>query len=155
MKIWGWAAVLGCFAGPLWAECSETRVSLRGDWGTASFSVEIADDNAERALGLMHREYMPKSHGMLFVYEQEQPRVSFWMRNTLIPLDLLYIDTAGVVQEIHTAKPLDETAIPSSGPRLAVLEINGGLADAMGISVGSQVRHPAFGDDAAWACDTK
>lgn len=155
MRIWAWAAAFGCFAGQLWAECSETRVSLRGDWGTASFSVEIADDDAERAQGLMHRTSMPKSHGMLFVYEEEQPRVSFWMRNTLIPLDLLYIDTDGIVQEIHTALPLDETPIPSSGPRLAVLEINGGLARAMGMTAGTQIQHPAFGADAAWSCETK
>ena len=155
MRIWAWAAAFGCFAGQLWAECSDTRVSLRGDWGTASFSVEIADDDAERAQGLMHRTSMPKSHGMLFVYEEEQPRVSFWMRNTLIPLDLLYIDTDGIVQEIHTALPLDETPIPSSGPRLAVLEINGGLARAMGMTAGTQIQHPAFGADAAWSCETK
>lgn len=155
MKKLGWAVFLSVLAGPLFAECSDSRVNLRGDWGTASFSVEIADDDAERALGLMHREHMPSSHGMLFVYEREQP-VSFWMRNTLIPLDLLYLDAGGVVREIHAnARPLDETPIPSSRPRLAVLEINGGLAQAMGITVGSTLQHPAFGDDAVWACSTK
>lgn len=156
MKFLGWAAGIICLAGPLWAECSETRVALRGDWGQASFSVEIADDAAERAMGLMHREHLPKSHGMLFIYEKEQTKLAFWMRNTLIPLDLLYIDSAGIVQEIHeNAIPLDETPIPSNGPRLAVLEINGGLARAMGIKEGAQIQHPAFGDTAVWPCDIK
>ncbi|NVO23641.1 DUF192 domain-containing protein [Donghicola sp. C2-DW-16] len=155
MKNLGWAVFLSVLAGPLFAECSDSRVNLRGDWGTASFSIEIADDDAERSLGLMHREHMPSSHGMLFVYDRAQP-VSFWMRNTLIPLDLLYVDATGTVQEVHeNARPLDETPIRSTGPRLAVLEINGGLSHAMGITVGTQLQHSAFGAEAAWPCSAK
>jgi uncharacterized membrane protein (UPF0127 family) len=126
------------------AACRQDAVLLRGDWGSARFSVEIADDPAEQAQGLMHRAQMPSSAGMLFVYAKPQ-RTSFWMRNTLIPLDMLFLDERGVVAHIHhNAIPLDETPIPGGDNVLAVLEINGGLARRMGITEGSEMRHPAF-----------
>ena len=133
--------------------CRADSVSLRGDWGKARFSVEVADDTAERAKGLMHRRSLPLSAGMLFIYETPQP-LSFWMRNTLIPLDLLFIDDRGVVQKIHhSAIPLDETPIPGGDDLLSVLQINGGLAKRLGITEGSEIRHPAFaGNTPAWPC---
>lgn len=134
-------------------DCREDSVSLRGDWGSARFSVEVADEPAEHQQGLMHREHMPLSNGMLFVYDSPRA-LSFWMRNTLIPLDMLFIDAHGVVQHIHhMAKPLDETSIFGGDDLLSTLEINGGLAKRMGITVGSTLRHPAFSDyDPAWPC---
>ena len=147
--------LLGAWGAAALAEqaCREDAVYLRGDWGTARFSVEIADDDAERAIGLMNRESMPTSAGMLFVYEEPQ-RLSFWMRNTLIPLDMIFVDARGVVQHIHhEARPLDETPIFGGDDILAVLEINGGLARRMGIVPGSQMRQPAITDDTvAWRC---
>ena len=135
------------------AECDVARVDLKGDWGQARFSVEVADTPQERSLGLMHRESMPTSAGMLFVYERPQP-VSFWMRNTLIPLDMIFMDETGTVQRIHeNAVPLDETKIPGGDDIQFVLEINGGLAARLGIEEGSLLRHPAIGDDAAWSCE--
>ncbi|MEM6339586.1 MAG: DUF192 domain-containing protein [Pseudomonadota bacterium] len=133
--------------------CSLNVVHIRGDFGQARFNVELADDDAERAQGLMFREEMARSSGMLFIYEHPQ-RLSFWMRNTLIELDMLFIDPTGVVRHIHhRAKPLDETPITGGDGLMAVLEVNGGLAKALGISVGSQLRHPAFEKGpAAWAC---
>ncbi|MFV0360160.1 DUF192 domain-containing protein [Tropicimonas sp.] len=134
------------------ADCRADAVDLRGDWGSARFSVEIADDEAERARGLMFREVLPRSSGMLFIYPRPQPS-SFWMKNTLIPLDMLFLGPDGVVRHVHSrAVPGDLTPIPGGDGILAVLEINGGLAGAMGISEGSQMRHPAFGEDAAWPC---
>lgn len=135
------------------AACSDTSVALRGDWGQARFSVEIADDVGERAQGLMFRKSMPASAGMLFIYDSPQT-LSFWMRNTLIPLDLLFIDSRGVVQHIHSnAVPLDETPINGGDDLLAVLEINGGLAARMGITEGTALRHPAFAAHTpAWPC---
>lgn len=134
------------------AACSENQVHLRGDWGQARFTVEIADDPETRALGLMFREDMAASAGMLFIYERPQ-RLAFWMRNTLIPLDIIFLDPQGVVARVHSnAVPLDETPIPGGDGLLGALEINGGLAHRLGISIGSEVRHPAFGDMAAWAC---
>jgi uncharacterized membrane protein (UPF0127 family) len=134
------------------AGCTDTRVLIRGDWGQAQFTVEIADDADERNQGLMHRESMPTSSGMLFLYDRPQ-RMSFWMRNTLIELDMIFIDPKGVVQKIHDrAQPLDETVINGPGGMVAVLEINGGLSKRMGITEGSEVRHPFFGGEAAWPC---
>ncbi len=96
---------------------------------------------------------MATSAGMLFVYDEPQ-FVSFWMRNTLIPLDMLFLDATGTVQHIHeNAIPLDETAIPGGDDIQYVLEINGGLSSRLGITVGSALRHPSIGDNAAWACE--
>ena len=156
----GLAAALMAFATGLLATgaqaadpaCRDDAVYLRGDFGTARFGVEIADDARERARGLMHRDSLPRSRGMLFIYGRPT-YVSFWMRNTLIPLDMLFLDEHGVVQRVHhMATPLDETPIPGGHDILAVLEINGGLAKAMGLDEGTQLLHPAFGRDAAWPC---
>ena len=135
------------------AACDLERVDLRSELGQARFSVEVADTPRERSLGLMHRETMPRSAGMLFVYEKPQP-VSFWMRNTLIPLDMIFMDKRGVVQRVHeNAVPLDETGIDGGDDIQFVLEINGGLAGRLGIVEGAELRHPAIGADAAWPCE--
>ena len=134
--------------------CAENRVDLRGDWGKVRFSVEVADDPAERSRGLMFRETMPRMAGMIFLYENPQP-LAFWMRNTLIPLDLIFFDETGTVTHIHpNAVPLDETPIPGGpGLQLGAFEINGGLAKQLGISVGSELRHPGLPQgDAVWPC---
>ncbi len=133
--------------------CRADTVALRGDWGQARFTVEIARTPDEQRTGLMNRPSMPVSAGMLFVYDRPQT-LSFWMRNTLIPLDMLFIDAAGVVQHIHhNAIPLDETSIFGGNDLLAVLEINGGLSRRLGITKGSVLRHPAFDADLAeWPC---
>ena len=149
------AGLAGGMAGHARAEaaCREDSVFLRGDWGEARFSVEIADTVRERAQGLMFRESMGKSHGMLFIYQQPT-FVSFWMKNTLIPLDMIFLDGRGVVRRVHSmAVPGDLTPIPGGDDILAVLEINGGLARRMGIAEGSEMRHPAFGRAAAWPCE--
>lgn len=154
MRVLHLALVATVFAGAANAACSDSRLELRGDWGTARFRVEIADDPQERATGLMNREQMSPAAGMLFVYETPQ-RVAFWMRNTLIPLDMVFMDETGVVQRVHdNAVPLDETPIPGGNDIQYVLEINGGMAEQIGIDVGSQMRHPVIAPDiAAWPCD--
>lgn len=141
-------------SGAALATCRPDTVFLRGDWGNARFTVEIADDPREQAQGLMHRAELAASAGMLFVYPTPRP-ASFWMRNTLIPLDMLFIDRHGVVTHIHhQAKPLDETPIHGGDAVLAVLEINGGLARRLGMTKGSVLRHPAFADhEPHWPCD--
>lgn len=147
------ALFLFAIAGPLAAQCARDTVELRGDWGKARFNVEVVDTAKTRAQGLMHRESLPSSAGMLFVYEKPAP-VAFWMRNTLIELDMIFVDERGTVQKVHArAKPHDETLIASDGPALMVLEINGGLAKALGITAGSEMRHPSFDQArAVWPC---
>ncbi|MEM6891903.1 MAG: DUF192 domain-containing protein [Pseudomonadota bacterium] len=140
-------------AGQSLADCATERVDLRGDWGQARFTVEVADTPSLRSTGLMHREEMSRSAGMLFVYERPQP-VSFWMRNTLIPLDMIFMDETGTVRRVHeNAVPLDERSIPGGPDIQYVLEVNGGLSRQLGIDAGSVLRHPAIGANAAWPCD--
>lgn len=135
------------------AECRDDQLEIRGDWGQARFSVEVADDPDERAIGLMNREKMARSAGMLFVYEHPQ-RVGFWMDNTLIPLDMIFADETGVVTRIHeNAIPLDRTTINGGDQVQFVLEINGGLSGRLGIEVGSEMRHPSIGEKSSWACE--
>lgn len=154
MKHLACASVFVALAGAAAAECQPDWVELRGDFGEARFRVEIADDPDERSRGLMHRESMPLSAGMLFVYETEQP-VAFWMENTLIPLDMIFADATGTVVKVHeNAIPLDRTTIPSEAPTLVVLEINGGMAARIGIEAGAELRHGALPQDGAvWPCE--
>ncbi|WP_339113024.1 DUF192 domain-containing protein [Thioclava sp. GXIMD2076] len=107
-----------------------------------SFDIELATTVKERERGLMYRESMPEDAGMLFVYPDEGPR-SFWMRNTLIPLDMIFIDAAGMVVSVHeNAIPGDLTPISSGADARFVLELNGGRARADGISRGTVLSHP-------------
>lgn len=140
---------------PAWAECKVDRVTLRGDFGQVAFTVEIADEDHEQATGLMHRPSMPRFSGMLFDFQTPGPR-NFWMENTLIPLDMLFIDPAGVVQHIHPmAVPLDRTPISSVSRDIRyVLEINGGMAERLGLAPGVQMQHPSVAPEAAvWPCE--
>jgi uncharacterized membrane protein (UPF0127 family) len=130
-------------------------VSVIGDFGQANFTVDVADDNAERAQGLMFVENMPTLTGMLFVYDRPQS-VSFWMRNTLIPLDMLFVAPDGEILKIHeNAIPGDLTPIPGGDGVQMVLEINGGLAARLGVMVGDTLQHPSFGTDAILPCVEK
>lgn len=135
------------------AECREDLVDLRGAWGQARFTVEIADTPEAQARGLMFRDSLPRGAGMLFLYDRPQ-RVAFWMRNTFIPLDMIFVDDTGTVTRVHhEAVPLDETPIEGGPGVQAVLEINGGLARRFGIAPGTELRHPRMPQsDAAWPC---
>ena len=121
--------------------------------GAHSFKVEIADDEAERAQGLMFRRELPASAGMLFVYDRPQ-RVSFWMKNTLIPLDMVFIGADGRVNGVHAeAVPGDLTPISGPPETLMVLEIRGGLARRLGLAEGAELRHPGLDQAGAlWPC---
>ena len=131
------------FAVPVRADGIETLEIVTAG-GTRSVQVEIAKDDAARQRGLMYRRFMPSEHGMLFEFEREAPQ-SFWMKNTYIPLDMIFISQTGVVTNIvANAEPLSERVIPSGPPCAAVLELNGGAAAAMGMKVGDKVRHPFF-----------
>ncbi len=109
------------------------------------FSVEFVDTEATRNRGLMFRKSLAPSAGMLFDFKETEYNVSFWMKNTLIPLDLLFIDKDGRIINVHReAIPLDETPIPAGGPIRGVLEIPGGRAQELGIMPGDKVRHRIF-----------
>jgi uncharacterized membrane protein (UPF0127 family) len=113
--------------------------------GPQKFRVELADNDTSRAKGMMFRTTMAPDAGMLFDFKQEQ-MASFWMRNTLIPLDMLFIKADGTILNIHQrAIPKDETGINSAGPVRAVLELNGGTSSRLGIRAGDRVQHAIFG----------
>ena len=134
-------------------ECRDDHVQMRGPWGEAGFAVEVVDTPKGRSRGLMFRESMPRGSGMLFVYDAPR-KASFWMKNTLIPLDMIFVDQTGTIKHVHhRAVPGDLTAIEGGTGIYAVLEINGGLAKRYGIEPGSQMRHPVFFDGPAiWSC---
>ena len=133
--------------------CTPGTLDIRGDEGRLRFRVEVMDDAAERAQGLMFRESLAKFSGMLFVYDTPQP-VAFWMKNTLIPLDMLFFDGSGrLVRVKESARPHDETPVVGGEAIRYVLEINGGLAGQLGIAPGSEMRSPAIDQaSAAWPC---
>lgn len=133
-------------------DCALDRIWLRQDGRQAQFRIRIADDEAARAQGLMFVENMPAAEGMLFLFERPQ-RAVFWMKNTLIPLDMLFLSARGEVVSLHErAEPLSEAHIDGGADVAAVLEINGGLARRLGLGVGAEAQHPAFGSNALWPC---
>ena len=110
--------------------------------GTHTFQVELARTPEEQERGLMFRRALPQDQGMLFLYTAPQ-QLTFWMKNTYLPLDLLFIDTGGRIVFIkERATPLSEAHITAPVPAVAVLEINAGLVRQYGISLGDTVRIP-------------
>ncbi|AXT50923.1 DUF192 domain-containing protein [Aquimarina sp. BL5] len=104
-----------------------------------ALDIEIADNDYERETGLMYRKTMEEKRGMLFIQKDFKPQ-SFYMKNTLIPLDIIYInDEFKIVSFQKNAKPLDETSLPSGKPAKYVLEINGGLSDKWNLKVGDSI----------------
>ena len=116
---------------------------LGADDAAHAFRVEVVATPETRARGLMFRRRLARDQGMLFVYPRPAP-ASFWMRNTLIPLDILFADASGVILNIIEAQPLDETPLPSAGPVQFVLEIRGGLAAELGVRPGDRIVSPAM-----------
>jgi hypothetical protein len=112
--------------------------------GVHAFTVELADNDAEREKGLMFRKELPEGRGMLFDFHADAP-VSFWMENTYIPLDMIFIRGDGSILRIaENTEPLSTKIIPSGGPVRAVLEVIGGTARKMGIAPGDKVASPIF-----------
>ncbi|WP_245257427.1 DUF192 domain-containing protein [Methylocapsa acidiphila] len=146
-------ASLGTFlsAGALWAQASDgpDRGLETASFATASgpheFKVEVMRTEQERQRGLMFRRFLPQDRGMLFIFETERP-VAMWMKNTYLPLDMIFIGrSGGVVSVAENAEPLSEKIIPSGGPVFAVLEVNAGVAARIGLKPGDLLRSPEFG----------
>jgi uncharacterized membrane protein (UPF0127 family) len=112
--------------------------------GVHVFSVEVVDTEAAREKGLMFRKKLPEGQGMLFDFQSEQP-VTFWMQNTYIPLDMIFIRGNGRILSIaENTEPLSTRMIPSGGPVRGVLEVIGGTARKLGIAPGDRVAFPIF-----------
>jgi len=113
--------------------------------GTHEFSVEVMRSEPQRERGLMFRRYLPQDRGMLFDFGGERP-VMMWMKNTYLPLDMIFIARTGkVVGLAENTEPLSEKIIPSGAPAYGVLEVNAGTASRIGLKIGDRVRHPLFG----------
>lgn len=109
--------------------------------GERSFSIEIADEEGERSAGLMFRRSMADDHGMLFVFEQTR-RLAFWMKNTPMPLDLIFIGDDGRIVSVLQGEPFSTAPIAPVGAARFVLELKAGTAQKAGIGDGDRVRHP-------------
>lgn len=141
-------------AGSALADCRPDRVDVRWPGGQARFQVELADTPELQSRGLMYRTEMAASAGMLFVFAQPK-HASFWMKNTLIPLDMLFADAQGRITSIHeNAVPHDETPIAGGDGVKFVLEINGGLSERLQLPTGAELRSPMIEQGTAiWPCD--
>lgn len=119
-------------------------LTIEGGRGAVRLRVEVASDGASQERGLMYRRSLAANAGMLFDFHQPV-MTEFWMKNTYLPLDIVFIRPNGTISSItENAKPLSETLIPSTEPVRAVLEIKGGRAKALGIAPGDRVIHAIF-----------
>jgi uncharacterized membrane protein (UPF0127 family) len=115
-----------------------------GDGTRHVFRIELATAPQQQSQGLMFRRSLAPDGGMLFVYPSERT-ISMWMRNTLIPLDMVFIAADGrIVKVAQRTVPMSLATISSGGPAKAVLEVNGGTAARLGLEPGDRVVHPAF-----------
>jgi len=123
-----------------------TLLEIQSGGTIHKFRVEVAETAKQQEIGLMHRTELPADHGMLFAYERPQA-MRFWMRNTFIPLDMLFMKGDGRIASIdENVQPHDETPVGPSARMSAQLELPGGTVARLGIKVGDVVRHPFFGN---------
>jgi uncharacterized membrane protein (UPF0127 family) len=141
----GLAAIALLRAVPAIAEEGTTEpLSIVTATGTHSFEVEVMRTQPELEKGLMFRKSMPEDHGMLFDFQHEQS-VMMWMKNTYIPLDMIFMAKTGkVVGIVANAKPMAEQILSVLTPTDSVLELNGGVAAKIGVKVGDMVKDPIF-----------
>lgn len=138
------AFIVFCTIGWRTNAADQNTVEIVGKRGVHVFAVELVANDADRARGLMFRKELPEGRGMLFDFQREQ-EVSMWMRNTLIPLDMIFINGDGRIRRIaENTEPMSERTIPSGGPVRGVLEVIGGTARKLGIAPGDKVAHPIF-----------
>ena len=112
--------------------------------GTNRFTVELAISPQEQELGLQHRKELAPDHGMLFVFDRVET-ASFWMKNTIVPLDIIFVNADGSIHRIaENAVPMSLDQIPSQGPVRGVLEVLAGTSKRLGLAPGDKIVHPIF-----------
>ncbi|HEU0117005.1 MAG TPA: DUF192 domain-containing protein [Alphaproteobacteria bacterium] len=120
---------------------------LRADGTSIHYHVEVATTLEQEMFGLMFRKYMPQDHGMIFIYNPPQ-QVSMWMKDTYIPLDMLYVRADGTIEKIITeAQPLNYTPLSSDEPVHGVIELNAGEVAREGLKKGDKIVFPGFGQN--------
>lgn len=125
-------------AGPINRGLPTTQMQI----GNEQFTIEIANSAATREIGLMNRQSMPADHGMIFVFPSEG-FLGFWMKNTYVPLDIIYVNEDARVVSIRAMKPLDLTSVPSGMPAKYAIELNQGAAARAGVKVGDRLVLPS------------
>lgn len=134
--LWLVLFVGGCHADPP-GNLATVQIKL----GDKSFTLEVADTTESRSYGLMRRDSMPADHGMIFVFGEEEPR-SFWMKNTRIPLDIIFLDHTGKVVSVKQMKPQDLSGTPSDGPAMYAIELNKDAATSANVKPGMTIMIP-------------
>jgi uncharacterized membrane protein (UPF0127 family) len=134
--------------GPVWAQApvafGRGELDIETAQGRHHFAIELATTSDQQVRGLMYRRTLAPDAGMLFLYDDDH-EIQMWMKNTLIPLDMIFIRADGTVLSVaERAVPQSLATIPSKGPARAVLEVNGGTAARLGIKPGDRVVYPAF-----------
>ncbi len=143
LAVWLLSLALAC---PTWAQVAfeQSQLAIESGSGTLAFQVELAVTPEQRRHGLMFRESLDDDQGMLFDFGRSAP-VTMWMRNTFVPLDMLFIEDDGRIARIAAdTEPLSDAMIGSGGPVRAVLELPAGTSATRGIEVGDHVVHPIF-----------
>jgi len=128
---------------PMTLPTDPTPLVVDGSNGKHNFSIEIANTPDEQEQGLMFRRDMPDDHGMLFAFDQSEP-LAFWMKNTPMPLDLVFISKRGEVKAVRQGRPFSTDIISPDQPALFVLELKAGMAEKAGISDGVFMHHPVI-----------
>jgi len=128
--------IVGCNQEP-----ASGLATVKMQLGNKTFTLEVADRTDARAYGLMRRDSMPSDHGMLFVFDREQ-NLSFWMKDTRIPLDIVYVDAQGRVVSVKQMKAFDLSGVPSDGPAKYAIELNKDAAAAAGVKAGMTLNLP-------------
>ena len=138
-------AVVGLMAaGGVSGAAERNTIEIASRTGVHLFSVEFVDNDKDRAQGLMYRKSLPEGQGMLFDFKKDQD-VAFWMENTYISLDMIFIRGDGTIARIEqNTTPLSTRNIPSGGPVRGVLEVIAGTVKKLGIAPGDKVAHPIF-----------
>jgi len=123
---------------------STGTIVLKTETGDHNYDIEVATTDQERAIGLMYRRSLPENSGMLFLYDRPQP-AAMWMKNTFIPLDMIFIAPDGTVHRIETyTEPFSTRSIYSGGDIVGVLELNAGQADKIGLKPGDKIIYPGM-----------
>jgi uncharacterized membrane protein (UPF0127 family) len=137
-------ALFGCAATPPPAPLPVTSITIDTAHGPVKIRVEVAADDVSREYGLMNRKHMAPNDGMLFDFISPQ-QVNFWMKDTILPLDMLFVREDGTIANIKAnATPFSLMPIPAAEPVRVVIEINGGRAKALGIEPGQTVHNAIF-----------
>lgn len=142
MAVWLVAAIAALLGTSSLRAFETSSLTIVTDSGEHTFSIEIARTPQEQALGLMHRRELAEDYAMLFPFGEAR-EASFWMRDTYVSLDMVFIAEGGVVHRIErSTEPLSLRSVPSRGPVIAVLEFVAGTSDRIDLKAGDLVRHP-------------